>query len=234
MGLQALPHRPGLPASVLPHRRPLHLLLPPPRSSPDLRRLAQPHPPVLARIHLFRELGRKPSSLTTLSKVLSPSYPFGIWFTPYIALGNDLISVYRLSLQLESKLRKGKGPSVPFTAVSPAQSLGDTGEGEGVEGGRNSPLKFQTACRPRPHLPPIRSWAARGLAAPLTHLRGLGRPDGHGDGHLVLSITGRDSSPSSLSPPAPPPTPAPGHPLSCGLTCRTPCRHRCRPPSAPC
>lgn len=159
LGLQALPHRPGLPASVLPHRGPLHLLFPLPRSSPDLRRLAQPHPPVLAQIHLFREVGRRRSSLTTLSKVLSPSYPFGIWFTPYIARGNDLISVYGLSLPLESKLRKGKGRSVPFTAVSPAQPLGDTGEGEGVEGGRNSPLKFQTACRPWPHLPPIRSWA---------------------------------------------------------------------------
>lgn len=220
LGLQALPHRPGLPASVFSHRRPSHLLFPPPRSSPDLRRLAQPHPPVLTHIHLFREVGRRRSSLNTLSKVLSPSYPFGIWFTPYIAPGNDLISVYHLSLQLESKLRKGKGRSVPFTAVSPAQSLGDTGEGEGVEGGRNSPLKFQTACRPpatpasHPHLSPIRSWAARSLAAPLSHLRGLRRPDGHGDGHLVLSVTGRDGSPSSLSPPALPPTPAPAHPLS--------------------
>lgn len=119
------------------HRRPSHLLFPP--------RLAQPHPPVSTQIYLFREVGRGRSSLTTLSKVLSPSYPSSIWFTPYTAPGNDLISVYRLSLQLESKLQKGKGRSVPFTAMSPAQSLGDTGGRRRGGSGREVPNSLQTS-----------------------------------------------------------------------------------------
>lgn len=62
------------------------------------------------------------------------------------------------------------------------------GGGAGVEESSQQPADL------RPHLPPIQSWAARSLAAPLTHLGGLGRPDGHGDGHLVLSVTGRETA----------------------------------------
>lgn len=192
-------------------------------------RLAQPHPPVSTQIYRFREVGRGQSSLTTLSKVLSPSYPSSIWFTPYRAPGNDLISVYRLSLQLESKLRKGKGRSVPFTAMSPAQSLGDTGgRRRGGSGG-----EFPTACRPP--------------ATPASHpkLGGqeLGRsPDSPRRPRKARrpwrwsSCTEchwkRDGSPWSLSPPTPPPYPPRLSHLG-GLTCRTPYRRRCRSPSAP-
>lgn len=50
---------------------------------------------------------------------------------------------------------------------------------------------------------PTQGWAARSSAAPPAHLRGLGRPVGHGDGHLVLRVTGREKA--SLWPPRPAP-----------------------------
>ena len=52
------------------------------------------------------------------------------------------------------------------------------------------------------------------MAAPLTHLGGLGRPDGHRDGHLVLSVTGREMAAHGHCPRPPCLHTRPAHPVS--------------------